>query len=57
MKYRAKVSFSGRISMSTGDIAEITDEAVSADLLRAGYIEAVEEPKVESKRTRSKRDM
>lgn len=57
MKYKAIVSFSGTISMAEGDIAEIADKAVSADLLSAGYIEAIEEQKHESKRTKSKSDM
>lgn len=39
--YRALVSFSGRISMSDGDVRDITDKALAADLLRCGYIEEV----------------
>lgn len=40
--YRAKVSFSGLISMSVGDEAEIADASIAKDLLRAGYIELVQ---------------
>ena len=43
--------------MSKGEVLEIADEAVSKDLLHAGYIEAVEEAKNENKRAKSKRDM
>jgi hypothetical protein len=57
MKYKAVVSFSGTISMAEGEIAEIADGAVSADLLRAGYIVAVEEPKHESKRNKAKSNL
>lgn len=39
--YRAKVSFSGIISMAEGEVKNITDEAVANDLLKAGYIEEV----------------
>ena len=39
--YKAKVSFSGIISMSVGDVGEIADESIAKDLLKAGYIEEV----------------
>ncbi len=39
MKVRAKVSFSGVISMGLGEEREVTDEAVLRDLLEAGYVE------------------
>ena len=55
MKYKALISFSGLVSMSKDDIAEI-DKEISADLLKAGYIEPAEE-KNESKRVRSKSNM
>ena len=55
MKYKALISFSGLVSMSKDDIAEI-DKEISADLLKAGYIEPAEE-KNESKRVRSKTNM
>lgn len=41
--YKALVSFSGIISMAEGDVANITDEAVVKDLLRAGYIERIKD--------------
>ena len=44
MKVIAKVGFSGpATSMSVGQVGEITDKAVLADLLRAGYVEEVRE--------------
>ena len=60
MKVKAKVSFSGLVSMAAGDTAVITDDAILQDLLQAGYVEAVkaaakEAPTDESKRVRSKR--
>lgn len=42
MKYKAKENFSGiKLSMSVGDITDITDDNIAKDLLRAGYIEEV----------------
>ena len=41
MKYKARVDFGGIISMSVGEVAEIADEAIAKDLLKAGYIETV----------------
>ena len=63
MKVKALVGFSGpAISMSRGATAEITDKVVLQDLLRAGYVEALEAktvkevPKSEGKRTNKKRN-
>lgn len=39
MLVKAKVNFSGAISMSAGDVRDIKDQYVLHDLLRAGYIE------------------
>ena len=39
------VSFSGLVSMSKGEVKEIRDKDIVADLLRAGYIEQIEKPK------------
>lgn len=49
MKYRAKVGFSGIVSMSKGEEREINDKYVVDDLLRAGYIEPVEKQKTSKK--------
>ena len=38
MKYKAKVSFSGAISMAEGEVKTITDVDIANDLLKAGYI-------------------
>ena len=44
MKVIAKVGFSGpAVSMSIGQVGEIADKTVLADLLKAGYVEKVEE--------------
>lgn len=47
MKYIALIGFSGAITMSKGEVAEIKDKNLVADLTRAGYIEPVEKPKKE----------
>jgi nitrogen regulatory protein PII len=41
MLYKAKVDFSGIISMSLGDVGEIADASIAKDLLKAGYIEEI----------------
>ena len=41
LMYRAKVSFSGVVSMSVGEVADIADVTIVKDLLSAGYIEEV----------------
>ena len=43
MKIKAKISFCGALSMGKGEVREYSDEAVLSDLLRAGYVEEVEE--------------
>lgn len=49
MLYKALVTFCGTVSMAQGAIGEITDSALCADLLKAGYIVAVEEKHEEKK--------
>lgn len=41
MKYKAKVNFSGAISMYVGEVKEIVDVDIAKDLLKAGYIEEI----------------
>lgn len=41
MKYRAKISFSGKLCMYAGEIREINHEELEKDLLHAGYIEPI----------------
>lgn len=48
MKYKALVSFSGAVSMSKGQVREINDKYIVADLLQAGYIEPIEKQKKKS---------
>lgn len=38
MQYKAIISFSGKISMASGQVSEISDESLAKDLLKAGYI-------------------
>lgn len=39
--YKAKIGFSGIISMKKGEVKEIKDKKIAKDLLNAGYIEEV----------------
>lgn len=41
MKVKALRSFSGAVHMSRGQEMELADEYIVKDLLRAGYVEAV----------------
>lgn len=45
MKVRALVSFAGTFSMYKGEEKECSDKTILLDLLRAGYVEEVKEPK------------
>lgn len=55
--YEALKSFSGAVSMSVGDVRDISDVNIAKDLLRAGYIREIkpavkgkaEQPKAEAK--------
>ena len=38
MLYKACVSFSGKISMASGTVREISDQSLADDLINAGYI-------------------
>lgn len=53
MKYKALVSFAGKMSMAKGEVREIEDESLANSLLQPHFIEKVEEakttPKTESK--------
>ena len=52
MKYKALVGFSGAISMSNGEVMEIKDKDLIADLTKAGYIEPIEKPKKDKTSTK-----
>ena len=43
--YKAKIGFSGLISMKKNEVREIKDKAIVKDLLKAGYIEEVKTEK------------
>lgn len=43
--YKALISFSGQISMTEGEVREISDQSLVMDLLKAGYIEEVKSEK------------
>lgn len=57
MMYKAKVSFSGVVSMHVGEVKDISDVNIAKDLLKAGYIEEVkpaEKAKPREKKERAK---
>jgi hypothetical protein len=39
--YKAKVNFSGVVSMNVGEVQDIADVNIAKDLLKAGYIEEI----------------
>lgn len=47
MKVKALISFCGKLSMGKGEVIDCRDEALASELVSAGYIERVEEPKAE----------
>lgn len=40
--YKALVSFTGKVRMKKGEVKHIADEAIAKDLVRCGYVEALE---------------
>lgn len=52
MLYKATISFSGVVSMTMGEVREISNPSIVEDLLRAGYI--VEVPTLENKAVKKK---
>lgn len=58
MKYRALISFAGKITMSRGEVREIADKELANSLLQSHFIESVEEEKstekVETKKNKHK---
>lgn len=55
MKVKALVSFSGIITMSAGEVGEISEKEVLNDLLKAGYVEEVKAEKKAVKPDENKR--
>lgn len=55
MKVKALKTFSGAVSMHVGEIREIKDDYILADLTKAGYIEP-DTPKRSVKSNESKRN-
>jgi len=54
--YRALVSFCGRISMTEGEVRDISDKAVVKDLLDAKFIEEVNPQKKAEKKPEKKEE-
>ena len=59
MKYKALVSFAGKITMGKGEVREISNKELISDLLKAKYIapaeEVVEEVEVPVQNKKSKK--
>ena len=55
MQYKALISFSGLISMSMGEVREITDQKIVNDYLNAGYIAKIIEIKKEEEAKKTKK--
>ena len=51
--YKALVSFTGKVRMKKNEVKHIADEAIAKDLVRCGYVEALE--KKEDKPTSTKK--
>ncbi|MGF7059282.1 hypothetical protein [Brassicibacter mesophilus] len=49
MLVRAKISFAGAFSMYKGEVKECNDKVVLQDLLKADYVEEVEQEKATKK--------
>lgn len=52
--YKALISFTGVVSMDKDEVGAIPDPSIAKDLLKAGYIEAIDEttaPKPAKKQT------
>ena len=56
MLYKALVSFSGSVSMVTGEIRDIPESPVTEDLLKARYIEPVKEKEKKAKNQPKEKD-
>ena len=52
MKYRALVSFTGIVSMTKGEVREISDLAIAKNLLKVKYIEEVKATKARSPKSK-----
>lgn len=59
MLYKALKSFVGVVRMNKGDVKEIDDKKAIEDLLKLGYIEAVEadKPKSQDKKSKTKKEV
>lgn len=45
MKYKALISFSGKVSMAMDEVKEILDQSIAKDLVKAGYVIPLESEK------------
>lgn len=51
MKVKALVSFAGKVSMGLNEVKVIEDQDIYEDLIRAGYVEDVEEVNTKTKKS------
>lgn len=57
MAYRANLTFSGKVTMIKGEVRELADSEVVADLLKCGYItDLSEKKKARAEATEPKRE-
>ena len=54
MKVKAKVSFCGVVSMGAGEVGEVADKALFADLIGAGYVEEIKDKEEAKEPTKKK---
>jgi len=55
--YKAKISFSGVVSMEKDEVKDIADIAIVKDLLRAGYIEEIKPAEKATAKAKSKKTL
>ena len=54
--YKALVSFSGAVSMSKGEVKDISDPIIVKDLVKAGYIEEIKPAESKAKKKTAKEE-
>lgn len=54
--YKALVSFTGKVRMKKNEVKHIADEAIAKDLVRCGYVEALEKKEEKPASTEKKEE-
>jgi hypothetical protein len=55
MKYKALVSFCGKVSMAMDEVREISDQSIADDLLKAGLIMEMKADKKKETKSRKRK--